>query len=910
MNKYTILNEYDKHEAFYTAHGDFYNYILSQVERPYEFYYIFSPVDYYDDMDKICNPESVIPTEVIRLAETGSCLIILDLMFEGYGFITDEDNPFQRGFLDNRDAYTALVEFSKKHRILDNCICLTMIENAKEFADNQLIPIVSISNTSIARSTKDDDISKLDIVDQPKTLLWLNRRMRPHRVTSVAMAIENDVDLNDAHFSLIGDKYEVYETASNGNLNAIDWNVYLQDKDDLKNKVYELVGTEVGLDKVGDTPFEKDKFLATPTFDKIKEEQQYRSSSVVEVVSEFQCGDNSIGFTDKIITPIIAKKPFVVIGDKNLLGTLQGYGFKTFDFLWDESYDKLNSFDRLTAITHILKNMKTALEGKYHVSENNQIVYDKEIEEVLKFNRQHYFNVYAPRKISEMKKALSIKTKKILVIAHSRTGSTPYGEVLSAKNNIPNLDECMNFDDMIIPRSKTDFSIRFDLCSEEFLEAIDKKDYNLICELLPEIDDDAFYFKWTEDFHWITSTSNHSWIPEENKLTEDKILEFYKIRAESIKNLDTGWIIQVMNYHAIPTDILNELLDAADEVKVLKRKDRIQHTISHIVARTLNQWHNIDKEIDTFNYDDVQGTYMWIQECESWQDAVVSNHIDKVEKVYYEDIDFSLAHTKKNKEQPLVDIAKCKELVGMASFTNSFKKFLKDKSNTEVVKRMIKTHTYLKEHFNKMGYWQPHLAMLNSIGIDDKDKDIDILDIGTSFGLLTAGLVDYGFINVDCTDRQIEGGFAKMKNDMRVELGCPIPTELDIKPNQTFELEKQYDLIIISYSNFHWKVNEIAHYYNNEIIGGWHVTDKENKSHAFFSPYNLSELQFFVESIKSHLKPNGVAVVNPHPYVYNTPGFEQEKEFLDSLNDKSYITIRGDNENGLLDYFVIRKEQL
>jgi len=48
-------------------------------------------------------------------------------------------------------------------------------------------------------------------------------------------------------------------------------------------------------------------------------------------------------FTEKTAKPILAKKPFIMVGNPHSLRTLHRLGFKTFDSVIDESYD--NSFD-------------------------------------------------------------------------------------------------------------------------------------------------------------------------------------------------------------------------------------------------------------------------------------------------------------------------------------------------------------------------------------------------------------------------------------------------------------------------------------------------------------------------------------------------------------------------------------
>ncbi len=59
--------------------------------------------------------------------------------------------------------------------------------------------------------------------------------------------------------------------------------------------------------------------------------------------------------SEKTVRTIVAKKPLVVYAPKNFLKNLQNIGFKTFDTVWDESYDQLEGPARYRAIMKIVK---------------------------------------------------------------------------------------------------------------------------------------------------------------------------------------------------------------------------------------------------------------------------------------------------------------------------------------------------------------------------------------------------------------------------------------------------------------------------------------------------------------------------------------------------------------------------
>jgi|TARA_B110000977_G_scaffold159197_1_gene203008 hypothetical protein len=85
---------------------------------------------------------------------------------------------------------------------------------------------------------------------------------------------------------------------------------------------------------------------------------------------------NCSRFVEKIMIPILFKKPFLNLGPLNGLEILKSYGFKTFDSIIDESYDKevdldkrmdmvLNEIERLSSVN--LNEIKPILDYNYNL---------------------------------------------------------------------------------------------------------------------------------------------------------------------------------------------------------------------------------------------------------------------------------------------------------------------------------------------------------------------------------------------------------------------------------------------------------------------------------------------------------------------------------------------------------------
>lgn len=78
----------------------------------------------------------------------------------------------------------------------------------------------------------------------------------------------------------------------------------------------------------------------------------------VSVISEASFGENTCFLSEKTFKPLVAGHPFIVFGNKNSLHYLRELGYKTFSPFIDETYDTLNTWERLDAIIIALKKIK------------------------------------------------------------------------------------------------------------------------------------------------------------------------------------------------------------------------------------------------------------------------------------------------------------------------------------------------------------------------------------------------------------------------------------------------------------------------------------------------------------------------------------------------------------------------
>lgn len=81
-------------------------------------------------------------------------------------------------------------------------------------------------------------------------------------------------------------------------------------------------------------------------------------ATAIEVVLETLFDDSRWHLTEKTLRPIACAQPFILTATPGSLEYLRSYGFRTFDSVWDESYDKITDpVARLTAIVELMKDI-------------------------------------------------------------------------------------------------------------------------------------------------------------------------------------------------------------------------------------------------------------------------------------------------------------------------------------------------------------------------------------------------------------------------------------------------------------------------------------------------------------------------------------------------------------------------
>lgn len=106
------------------------------------------------------------------------------------------------------------------------------------------------------------------------------------------------------------------------------------------------------------------------------------NTTAISVVLETVVDGDKIHLTEKILRPIACGHPFVLVAGPGSLTYLKSYGFKTFDSVFDESYDQqTDTVKRLEMIVEVMKKIKQLSDLDW-----------ERINAIAAYNKQHFFS--------------------------------------------------------------------------------------------------------------------------------------------------------------------------------------------------------------------------------------------------------------------------------------------------------------------------------------------------------------------------------------------------------------------------------------------------------------------------------------------------------------------------------------
>ena len=112
------------------------------------------------------------------------------------------------------------------------------------------------------------------------------------------------------------------------------------------------------------------------------DEQQFD----IHIIPETLFDTTKTHLTEKSFKPIVMGQPFIMIGCPNSLRYIKTYGFKTFDSVWDESYDTEPS---PTVRLEKIKNLIYAI-AKLSVDEYQKLL--SRANQIARYNREYFYS--------------------------------------------------------------------------------------------------------------------------------------------------------------------------------------------------------------------------------------------------------------------------------------------------------------------------------------------------------------------------------------------------------------------------------------------------------------------------------------------------------------------------------------
>jgi hypothetical protein len=108
------------------------------------------------------------------------------------------------------------------------------------------------------------------------------------------------------------------------------------------------------------------------------------AESLLYLVTETVATGRRYHLTEKTFKPIAMGMPFIIVGTKGSLKYLRSYGFRTFESIWDESYDDLEDHERIEKIAELLKHLDDLpIEAKQEMFEAAH--------EIIEHNWNHFY---------------------------------------------------------------------------------------------------------------------------------------------------------------------------------------------------------------------------------------------------------------------------------------------------------------------------------------------------------------------------------------------------------------------------------------------------------------------------------------------------------------------------------------
>lgn len=284
-------------------------------------------------------------------------------------------------FVDNH-MFDLIHKYFKYHNIpLKQVIYCTNSPNSKDlykiFCDNQnLIPELNceyfgIWEKFLTYDTLHSEIllnNEYKVELKEKTFLNFNRRYREHRFLLILQILK--LNLLDQFF-ISFDKMQ-----PEGNDTFLQMATFYNREKDLNLTDEQINSLNDKLPLVLDT----EDFSVFPMEKSLNDTLRFYKNSLIHVVSETEFFTNIIHVSEKTFKPIMYKQPFIFVGPPKILEFLKQSGYKTFDSIWDESYDLIENHDeRMDKVVNLISELSM-------LSDKDKIKLCEKIKDIVDYN--------------------------------------------------------------------------------------------------------------------------------------------------------------------------------------------------------------------------------------------------------------------------------------------------------------------------------------------------------------------------------------------------------------------------------------------------------------------------------------------------------------------------------------------
>jgi len=689
-----------------------------------------------------------------------------------------------------------------------------------------------------------------------KHVLFLNKRIRPHRLDTLSKLIEKKVNIKDNfYFSFLG-------TNNRGEGDPL----YDSDVNAIYARLPKDMATTILWDYYkSELPYSlscpRDEWLASSSLYRIEEMLPYRKRTYVELITEFTHSDEYVSISEKLSQAILCKKPFIVVGDRKYLKNLKNLGFKTFDKFWDESYDELPYDERIDAITDVVKGIVDT------VDLSKGITYSKELQDILEYNYNHYKNVYTPTVYERAFKSLSFGDYKPQIQDTLSKGIDSKDWVWYSQNT----------NTIIVPISENLDGVIKDKIAPTLA-------YRLVLrETLPNI----------SEIPAIAITRN-----------PHKRLAYY-LDKHNLDYTDCNLLEQTgytMNLNICYTIDMDNIHREGYYAKCKDWYDNFGHrdTSRRIADMLYDEKIDTPRELSLEEKDYANKKYEWdwvlYNEYGSWRFRKPANiakigvtfeeYFDTFKDVYKKE--YKVLNKKLKRHSQYLESS-----LESAYWVNH--SMILDNLGLNYAPKDIKILD-IGTHFGFMPHFLKSQGFTNVYSTNSYKEAGDSLD-ELKFIWDTLGIRTPADIHI-----QPKQDFNLLDNSNNVY-------------GKDFDPKRKYDIILMNMSNVFWKTDKIVRLLNGNISQSWQVIDDNKERNTFFAPYEENDILHFVDCILKQLSVGGSAVIQPFPYAYTSfEGFQREQDVI-SYHQNEH---RGHQKPRstkhcptpeLNDYFVIHKDR-